>query len=71
MSLYLFDTDHVTLYQMGHPRLLQNVVRHLADQLAICVITVEEQLTGWQRALHQARDDARREQIYARMAHTV
>jgi hypothetical protein len=31
---------------MGHPQLLQNIVRHLTDQLAISVITAEEQLTG-------------------------
>ncbi|HYT91900.1 MAG TPA: type II toxin-antitoxin system VapC family toxin [Gemmataceae bacterium] len=71
MSLFLLDTDHLTLYQMGYPPVLQNVARHLADQLAISVITVEEQLTGWQRALHQAKDDARREQVYCRMALTV
>ncbi len=57
MSLYLLDTDHLSLYQVGHPQVIQNVLRHLADQLAIRVITVEEQLTGWQRVLHQARDD--------------
>jgi len=71
VSLFLLDTDHLTLYQMGHAQLLQNIARHLTDQLAISVITVEEQLTGWQRALHQAKDDARREQIYQRMARTV
>jgi tRNA(fMet)-specific endonuclease VapC len=71
VSLFLLDTDHLTLYEMGHPQLSQNIARHLTDQLAISVITVEEQLTGWQRALNQARNDARREQIYRRMAHTV
>ena len=68
MSLFLLDTDHFTLYQMGHPQVLKNIVQHLTDQLAITVITVEEQLTGWQRALRLAKDDARREQIYLRMA---
>src|SRR6516225_9206067 len=71
VSLFLLDTDHLTLYQMGHPQVLINVARHLTDQLAVSVITVEEQLTGWQRALHQAKDDARREQIYLRMALAV
>lgn len=71
MSLFLLDTDHLTLYQMGHPQLLQNLAQHLTDHLAISVISVEEQLTGWQRALHQAKDDARREQVYKRMARTV
>jgi hypothetical protein len=71
VSLFVLDTDHLTLYQMGHPQLVQNVALPMTDQLAICVITVEEQLTGWQRALHQAKDDARREQIYQRMALAV
>jgi tRNA(fMet)-specific endonuclease VapC len=69
--LFLLDTDHLTLYQLGHPQVVANVARHVTDQLAISVITVEEQLTGWQRALHQAKDDARREQIYRRMALAV
>ncbi len=71
MSLFLLDTDHLTLYQMGHPQLLQNAARHLTHQLGISVITVEEQLSGWQHALRRARDDARRERIYQRMALTV
>jgi tRNA(fMet)-specific endonuclease VapC len=71
VSLFLLDTDHLSLYQMGHPQLLRNVALHLSDQLAISVITVEEQLTGWQRALKQAKNDVRREQIYQRMARTV
>jgi tRNA(fMet)-specific endonuclease VapC len=71
VSLFLLDTDHLTLYQLGHPRVLHNIVSHSADRLAISVISVEEQLTGWQRALAQAKDNARREQIYTRMALTV
>jgi len=35
VSLFLLDTDHLTLYQMGHPQLLQNVARHLTHQLAM------------------------------------
>lgn len=71
MSLFLFDTDHLTLYHMGQPQILQNIIRHLTDQLAISVITVEDQLMGWQGALRQARNDIRREEIYRRMAVTV
>lgn len=71
MSLYLLDTDHFTLYEFGHPQVLRNIARNLASSLAVSVITVEEQLTGWQRALHKAKDDRRREQIYVRMARTV
>jgi tRNA(fMet)-specific endonuclease VapC len=44
---------------------------HAGHQLAISVITVDEQLSGWQRALHQARDDIRRAEVYRRMALAV
>src|SRR4051794_10785370 len=68
MSLYLLDTDHISLYQMGHPRVPQQILGHIHDQLAVTVIMVEEQLSGWQRALRQARDDSRRAEVYRRMA---
>jgi tRNA(fMet)-specific endonuclease VapC len=71
MSVFVLDTDHVTLYHTGNPQVLQNIALHAADTLTICVITVEEQLTGWQTALRQAKDDARREQVYRRMALAV
>jgi hypothetical protein len=35
VSIFLLDTDHLTLYEMGHPQVLQHVVRHLADELVI------------------------------------
>jgi len=47
MSLYLLDTDHLSLYQMGHPRVLRQILGHIHDQVAVSVITVEEQLSGW------------------------
>jgi tRNA(fMet)-specific endonuclease VapC len=71
MMLFLLDTDAISLDQMGHSALIQNILRHLSNQLAISVITVEEQLVGWQRALRQARDDTRRAEVYRRMARTV
>src|SRR4051794_19392693 len=71
MSLYLLDTDHLSLYQRAHPRVVQNVLRRLSHQLAISVITVDEQLTGWQQALRRARDDARRADVYRRLAEAV
>lgn len=68
MSRYVFDTDHLSLYQAGHPCVLQNLMRHIQDQLSLTVISVEEQLNGWQTALRKARDDTRRAEAYRRMA---
>jgi tRNA(fMet)-specific endonuclease VapC len=71
MSLYVFDTDHLSLYQVGHSRVLQNLMRHIQDQLAVTVISIEEQLSGWQTALRKARDDVRRAEAYRRMALSI
>lgn len=71
MSLYLLDTDHLTLYQQGNVGVVVGVVRHRGDQLAISVITVTEQLTGWQTALNKAKDQTRVELIYLRIAQAV
>jgi tRNA(fMet)-specific endonuclease VapC len=71
VSLYLLDTDHFSLYQTGHPRVVQQVLAHLSHRLALSVITVEESLGGWLSAVRQARDDQRRANAYARMAREV
>jgi tRNA(fMet)-specific endonuclease VapC len=71
MSIYVFDTDHLSLYQAGHFRVLQNQLSHIQDQLALTIISVEEQLNGWQTALRKARDDVRRAEVYRRMARSL
>jgi tRNA(fMet)-specific endonuclease VapC len=71
MSLYVFDTDHLSLYQAGHVRVLQNLTRHVHDELSLAVISVEEQLSGWQTALRKARDETRRSEVYRRMALSI
>jgi hypothetical protein len=53
MSVYAVDTDILTLYQSGHPAVRQHVGRRRPGELAITVMSVEEQLSGWYR-----RDDA-------------
>ncbi len=55
MSLYVLDTDTLSLYERLHP----SVCRHMAtvppNDRAITVITVEEQLSGWYAMLRQAK----------------
>jgi tRNA(fMet)-specific endonuclease VapC len=47
MIHYILDTDILTLYQEGQPQVCQNVAAHSSEELAISIITVEEQLSGW------------------------
>lgn len=46
MSLYVLDTDIVTLHQHNHPQVVARVQACVPDELAITVVTVEEQMRG-------------------------
>ena len=46
MSLFVLDTDHLSLYQRGTEPLLSKLLSRSPDELAITIITVEEQLRG-------------------------
>ena len=71
MTLYVLDTDILTLYQSGHPAVVRNVHGRLADELAVSVITVEEQLTGWYTKLRQAKKRDQLARAYDRLANAV
>ena len=55
MSLYVFDTDSLSLLHRGHPAVSQRAVSHPDTDLALTVISVEEQLTGWYARVRRAR----------------
>lgn len=49
MTLYVMDTDHLSLYERDHPRVRDRLFqarRNAFDELIITVISVEEQSTG-------------------------
>jgi tRNA(fMet)-specific endonuclease VapC len=46
MLQFLFDTDHLTLYQHKHPPLMQRFALQPADSVAICPINIEEIMRG-------------------------
>ncbi|MFQ5343983.1 MAG: type II toxin-antitoxin system VapC family toxin [Anaerolineae bacterium] len=46
MSLHILDTDHVTLHQHDHPQVVARTQTCAPDELAITVVTVEEQMRG-------------------------
>jgi tRNA(fMet)-specific endonuclease VapC len=56
MSLFLLDTDTVTLLEQGHPQVLKNVNRHPVVDIAISAISVQEQMEGFLAAVKRARD---------------
>jgi tRNA(fMet)-specific endonuclease VapC len=53
MSLYVLDTDILTLYRDGHAMTTQRIEADSSLDLAITVMSVEEQLSGWYSLLRQ------------------
>jgi len=71
VSLFILDTDTLTLYREGHPSVCTHIRQHAPQELALTVITVEEQLAGWYALLRRAKapDDVAR--VYQRLTDTV
>lgn len=46
MSLYILDTDHMTLHQHDHPQVVAKLQAYAPEEVAITVVTVEEQMRG-------------------------
>jgi tRNA(fMet)-specific endonuclease VapC len=56
--MYLLDTDHISLIQRGGAegqRILAKLAHFQEDQIGVTVITYEEQIKGWLKALSAAK----------------
>jgi tRNA(fMet)-specific endonuclease VapC len=71
MSVFVLDTDHLTLYYHGDPIVVQRVNSRLPSELAISVLTVDEQLTGWYTLTRQARRPEEVARAYAHLGEAV
>src|SRR5438445_279401 len=71
MSPYLLDTDMLSLYQMGHPTVCQHCASHPPGIVAITVISVEEQLSGWYTRLRRAHQRDELAKVYQRLTNFV
>jgi tRNA(fMet)-specific endonuclease VapC len=69
--IYLLNTDHVSLSQHGHPLVSARIQTVGPAQLAISVITVEEQLRGWLAATRNATTAQARVTAYERLRMAV
>jgi tRNA(fMet)-specific endonuclease VapC len=46
MILWILDTDHISLFQTGHPLITKRVKSIEPNALAVTVVSVEEQMYG-------------------------
>ncbi|MEG4250913.1 type II toxin-antitoxin system VapC family toxin [Microcoleus sp. Pol10D4] len=59
MSLWVLDTDCLTLFQNEHPLVKLRVSQANPEEIAVTVITVEEQMRGWLNAINQSSQSER------------
>ncbi len=71
MSLHVLDTDTLSLLQDGHPAVVARVATCAAEDLAITVVSVEEQLSGWYRRLRRAKKPEELAKVYDRLTKAV
>jgi tRNA(fMet)-specific endonuclease VapC len=71
VSLFVLDTDLLTLYYRGDPVVVGAVDARSPTDLAISVVTVDEQLTGWYTLTRRARLPAELARAYANLGDSV
>lgn len=71
MLRFLLDTDHLTLFEYGHPALLQKIISQAIGAVGISPISVEEALRGRLALLAKAKTGQERVLRYTRLADTV
>ena len=71
MSLYVLDTDILTLLHIGDPVVVRHVASHVTDEVAAAVISVEEQFSGWYTQLRCAKRRDLLAGAYQRLAANV
>lgn len=67
MKLHVLDTDILTLLQDGHAKVVARVATYRPDEIAITIVSVEEQWSGWYRLLRRAKQPAVLAKAYDRL----
>lgn len=71
MSLWILDTDTLTLFQTGNASVVQHVLTHPTVELAVTVISIEEQLGGWYTRLRRAKKPDELARVYQHLTTNV
>jgi hypothetical protein len=62
------DTDTLSLFQRGHPSVCAAAAARSREDIAVTVITVEEQLSGWYALLRRSKERGELVPVYRRGA---
>ena len=66
MSVYVLDTDTLSLFQQGQAEVVRRCLAQPPDRLAVTILTVQEQTLGWYTRLTRCRRDDETARIYQR-----
>lgn len=69
--LYILDTDHMTLWQHGHPVVLAQLEHIPIESRAVTMISLTEQIQGWLAAMGRARREAQVANSLHRLYQTI
>ena len=56
MSLFVLDSDTLSLLEKGHATVSARVASHPAAEISVAVIVVEEALSGWYSMIRKAKN---------------
>jgi len=71
MALRVLDTDHLSLFQRGHPAILPRIQELPATRIAIGIVSVEEMLQGRLAQVRRASTGKERVRAYAWLEKTM
>lgn len=67
MTLYVLDTDHVSMWLEDHPVICENIAQHRLD-LVITIVTVQEIFNGWISRINHPSEASRQVSLYAKLS---
>ncbi|MBC1239978.1 type II toxin-antitoxin system VapC family toxin [Nostoc sp. 2RC] len=70
MTLWVLDTDHVSLLQRGHPLVVSKIAAVNPDEIAVTVITIVEQMYGRLDVIKRAKSKQELVTAYALLRET-
>ena len=71
MTLWIFDTDHATLFGQGNPQIVQRVSAVNPKDIAITIVTFEEQMYGRLNRIRRAKSEDEVISAYASLRKTI
>lgn len=71
MTLWILDTDHISLYQRGYLTVIEQVISKAPQDLAVTIISIKEQMYGRLNEIKRASPSNSLVSAYSRLEVTV